>query len=65
MYGSPAGAQVHSGQWQHDALHEAQARQRNRVDSDFDHDYHKSRELHHRLVAVAAIMLALTGLVLI
>ena len=65
MYGTPAGVQVHAGQWQHDALHEAEAQRRHRVDTDFDHDYHKGRELHHRLVAVAAIILGLTGLVLI
>jgi hypothetical protein len=65
MYGSPAGVQVHAGQWQHDALREAEAHRRNRVDSDFDHEYLKGRELHHRLAAVAAIILALTGLVLI
>jgi hypothetical protein len=65
MYGTPAGMQIHSGQWQHDALRDAEAIRRHKVDKDFEHDMHKARELHHRLVAVAAIILALTGLVLI
>ena len=65
MYGSPAGAQLNAGHWQHDALRDASAQRRHKVDIDFDHDYKRARELHHRLVAVAAIMLALTGLVLI
>jgi hypothetical protein len=65
MYGTPAGLQVHAGHWEHDSLREANAHRRHRVDSDFEHDVNKARELHHRLVAVAAIILALTGLVLI
>ena len=65
MYGTPAGAELHAHQWQQDAHREANALRRHRVDSDFDHDYLKARELHHRLVAAAAIILALTGLVLI
>lgn len=65
MYGTPAGVQVQAGQWQHEALREANAVRRHRVDTDFDLEVARSRELHHRLVAVAAIILALTGLVLI
>jgi hypothetical protein len=66
MYGSPAGVQIDAGQWQHDALREASAHRRNKVDSDFDHDYKKARELHNRLVVMAGIIvLALSALVLI
>ena len=59
MYGLPAGTQVHAGQWQHDALHEASSHRRHSVDSDFERKLaaDDARSHQHRLMAVAAIVL--------
>jgi hypothetical protein len=67
MYGSPAGTQVHAGQWQHDALSAAAAHRRHSVDSDFERELvaQHARAFQHKLIAVAAIVLTTLTLVVV
>ena len=67
MYG-PAGMQVHAGNWEHEALREANSHRRGHSDA----DYLKELEQQHRrsqivqLVAAAAtVLVALAVIVLI
>ncbi len=57
MHGLVGGTQVYAGQWQQDALRDANEWRRSRVDSDFEQDLLRAqvRAHQHRLIAVAAI----------
>ena len=65
MYGTPAGSQVAAGQWQHEALHQAEAHRRTHTDSDFER--HLVRQHAHalqlRIVALAATVVAAFALI--
>jgi hypothetical protein len=67
MYGHPAGTQLHAGQWQHDALHEANAHRRHSVDGDFERKLaaDDARARQHRLLAVASIALTALSAVMV
>ena len=66
MYG-PTGMQVHAGQWQHEALREANGHRRGHTDS----DYLKGMEQAHqratvvRLIAAAALVLVAVAVIVL
>lgn len=59
MYG-PVGMQVHAGNWQHEALREANAHRRGHTDSDY---LNEMEQAHHRVTVVRLIAAAATILV--
>jgi hypothetical protein len=67
MYG-PAGIQVHAGNWEHEALREANNHRRGHSDADFlkelEHQHQRS-QLVHLVAAAATVVVALAVIVLI
>jgi len=66
MYG-PTGLQVHAGNWQHEALREANGHRRSHTDSDYlkDMDNAHQRALTVRVIAAAAMVMVLLAIIVL
>jgi len=67
MYG-PAGMQVHAGNWEHEALREANSHRRGHSDADYLRELeqqHRRSQIVHLVAAAATVLVALAVIVLI
>ncbi len=67
MYG-PAGMQVHAGNWEHEALREANSHRRGHSDADYLKELeqqHRRSQIVHLVAAAATVLVALAVIVLI